>query len=137
MRKPLTNGASDGITSHSCDASRELLRDFPDMLQANCEKPMKIASITLVLSALLFTACSTNTRPNFVQMTEEEIYVYNMERPLMEKVYCFEEQQTSTYIRRRQCMTVENYVYRLERAALALDVLQPTTGYSAIRSGRD
>lgn len=93
---------------------------------------MKIISVTLLFSTvLLVSACaSSDPRPDFLRMTEEEIYVYNMERPLMEKIYCFEERQTSTYIRRRQCMTVEDYVYRLERAALALDVLQPTTGNS-------
>ena len=111
---------------------------FIGRLPGNHEILMKIISTSLLLSTfLLVSACATDPRPNFLNMTEEEIYVYNMERPLMEKVYCFEERQTSTYIRRRQCMTVENYVYRLERAALALDVLQPATGVSAFGQRRD
>jgi hypothetical protein len=84
--------------------------------------------LLLIPTLLLVVACNTGPRPNFMRMTEEEIYVYNIGKPLMEKVYCFEEKQTSTYIRRRQCMTVEDYVYRLERAALALEVMQPSTG---------
>jgi len=99
---------------------------------------MKIITVSLLLSILLLvSACASEPRQNFVRMTEEEIYAYNMERPLMEKIYCFEERQTSTYIRRRQCMTVEDYVYRLERAALALDVLQPSTGTPAFGTPRD
>ena len=99
---------------------------------------MKITGIVLILSTLLLvSACAVNNRQNFLRMTEEEIYVYNMDKPLMDKIYCFEERQTSTYIRRRQCMTVEDYVYRLEQAALALDVLQPTTGVPAFGTRRD
>jgi len=99
---------------------------------------MKIISFALLFSTvLLVSACASEPRPNFIRMTEEEIYVYNMERPLMEKIYCFEERQTSTYIRRRQCMTVEDYVYRLERAALALEVLQPATGQPAFGRSLD
>ena len=99
---------------------------------------MNMTRFTLLISILLSTiACGTSDRPNFMQMTEEEIYVYNMDKPLMDKIYCFEEKQTSTFIRRRQCMTVESYVYRLERAALALDVLQPTTGRPTLSGPRD
>ena len=99
---------------------------------------MKISRIaSLFVTLFLVSACATEPRQNFLNMTEEEIYVYNMEKPLMEKIYCFEERQTSTFIRKRQCMTVEQYVYRLERAALALDVLQPAPGTTGIRSIRD
>ncbi|MBT8147276.1 MAG: hypothetical protein KJN90_10520 [Gammaproteobacteria bacterium] len=108
------------------------------LLPINIEKSMKIINIPLLLTILLLaSACATESQRNFLKMTEEEIYVYNMDKPLMEKVYCFEERQTSTYIRRRQCMTVENYVYRLERAVLALDVLQPSTGVGAFGTIRD
>ena len=98
---------------------------------------MKISNITLSGLALLLVACATETQQNFLKMTEEEIYVYNMDKPLREKIYCFEEKQTSSFIRRRQCMTVEDYVFRLERAALALDVLQPATGVGAFGSARN
>ncbi len=99
---------------------------------------MTITRFTLLISILLFTiACSTSNRPNFLRMSEEEIYIYNMNKPLMDKIYCFEEKQTSTFIRRRQCMTVEDYVYRLERAALVLDVLQPSTGRETLSGPRN
>jgi hypothetical protein len=94
-------------------------------------------AVGLMLCALLLTGCIASDRPRFISMSEAEIYAYNQERPLMKKVYCFEEDTTSSYIRRRQCMTVEEYVYRLERSVLALDVLQPTSGLGIFSSSRD
>jgi len=88
---------------------------------------MKIPWLALFLPLLVTVAgCVASDTPNFNRMTEEEIFAYNLDQPLMKKIYCFEENETSTFIRRRRCMTVENYVYRLEKAVLTLDVMQPT-----------
>lgn len=96
----------------------------------------KFRPLLLLTSALIF-ACTVTGQPDFISMSEEDIYAYNLEQPLMKKVYCFQENMTGSYIRRRQCMRVEEYVYRLEQSILALDVLQPSTGGSAFGVARD
>ena len=98
---------------------------------------MKNVRLLLLLAAALFVACTITGRPDFISMSEEDIYAYNLEQPLMKKVYCFQENMTGSYIRRRQCMTVEEYVYRLEQSVLALDVLQPSSGVGAFGAVRD
>ncbi|MEZ5488899.1 MAG: hypothetical protein R3F50_01110 [Gammaproteobacteria bacterium] len=89
---------------------------------------MKNTRLLLLLCSALSVACTVTGRPDFINMSEEDIYAHNLEQPLMKKVYCFQENMTGSYIRRRQCMTVEEYVYRLEQSVLALDVLQPSAG---------
>ena len=91
----------------------------------------------LLLASALCVACTVTGRPDFISMSEEDIYAYTLEKPLMKKVYCFQENMTGSYIRRRQCMTVEEYVYRLEQSVLALDVLQPSAGVGAFGVIRD
>jgi hypothetical protein len=85
-----------------------------------------VIRILLLGLTLAVAACGTNTRPDFLSMSEEEIFAYNLEKPLMDKVYCFEERETSSYIRRRKCMTVEDYVDRTQKAVDKLYTLQPS-----------
>ena len=77
--------------------------------------------------ALLFLlgACVTGDRPVFEVMSEAELYVYNLDRPLMEQVVCFTRTHTSSRIKRRECRTVDDWVYENERTVDALVTLQP------------
>ncbi|MCB1671678.1 MAG: hypothetical protein R3F41_06320 [Gammaproteobacteria bacterium] len=96
----------------------------------------KLSPLLLMLAVLL-AGCVSSSRLNFEKMSEQEIYAYNLDQPLLKKIYCYEDSGTGSYIRRRNCVTVEDYMYQLERSVLALDVLQPSASFNAFSSSRD
>jgi len=81
----------------------------------------------LLASGTIFAlaACATANRPNFEAMSEDELFLYNQERPVMQRVYCFVGFHTSSRIRRKNCMTVADYVNANQQAADTLQVTQP------------
>lgn len=92
---------------------------------------------TLATMALLTAGCATNTL-NFATMSEEELYAYNLDQPLMKRVLCREERTTSSFIRKRRCATVEELVAQNTDSVLALDVLNYGVNFNAgISGGRD
>ncbi len=92
----------------------------------------------IILSSALLASC-TNTRPSFANMSDEELAAYNETQPLENMVHCVYEAQTSTYIRKKICRTVMEWVRYNERQAMALDVLNSPAGFglpdSVIRDG--
>jgi hypothetical protein len=56
-------------------------------------------------------------------MSEQELFTYNQEQPLMEKVWCTTDSDTSSYIRKRRCMTVADWVDYNARSVDKLEVL--------------
>ncbi len=84
----------------------------------------------LVMSCAMLIAACQNTGPSFANMSEVELAAYNEDRPMEVKVYCVREADTSTYIRKRTCRTVADWVRHNERSAMALDVLNMPTSYN-------
>ena len=84
---------------------------------------------------VLLVACNSG-RPNFYQMSEEELYTYNLDKPLMRKVYCFERREAGSWIPRTRCQTVEELAEENVRIASRIDVLSPSSDYNVMR-GRD
>jgi len=91
----------------------------------------------LVIALLAVLTACVSERPNFLTMSEEELYTYNSEQPLRDQVYCFERQHTRSWIPRRHCATVQELAQETERAAGQLYTLSPSTGFSAFGASRD
>ena len=93
--------------------------------------------LLLVVLAITVSACSSNNGPSFNTMSEIELAAYNRELPPERHVYCVEEAETSTYIRKRICRSYEDWVAHNERAAMTLDVLNSRPNYSLPNSIQD
>ncbi|MFM1895047.1 MAG: hypothetical protein RLZZ385_121 [Pseudomonadota bacterium] len=91
----------------------------------------------LVLIGLLtlISACNSG-QPNFYRMTEEELYTYNLGKPLLDKVYCYERREARSWIPRTRCQTVEEIADENVSNASRIDVLSPSSDYNVMR-GRD
>lgn len=92
--------------------------------------------LLLVGLAIVVSACGSN-RPSFSSMNGAELAAYNRELPPEKHVYCVEEADTSTYIRRDICRSYEDWVALSERAAMTLDVLNSRPNYSLPSSIQD
>ena len=86
--------------------------------------------------AIVVSACSSNG-PSFTSMTAVKLAAYNRELPPEKHVYCVQEADTSTYIRRSICRSYEDWVVLNERAAMTLDVLNSRPNYSLPNSIQD
>lgn len=73
--------------------------------------------------AFLVSSCAANDGPSFANMSALEILAYNRELPPEKHVFCVQEADTSTFIRRRTCRSYEDWITHNERAAMTLDVL--------------
>lgn len=86
--------------------------------------------------AIAVSACS-NTGPSFSSMSELELAAYNRELPAEKHIYCVEQADTSTFIRRKVCQSLEDWISHNERSAMTLDVLNSTPAYSLPNSIQD
>ena len=86
--------------------------------------------LLLVGLAIIACSCSANKGPSFGTMSEVELAVYNRELPPEKHVFCVQEADTSTFIRRRICRSYENWVAHNERSFMTLDVLNSTSSFS-------
>ena len=86
--------------------------------------------------ALIAVGC-TSSPTNFASMSEEELYAYNMDRPILEQVYCRVEKTTSSFIRKRRCATVQQLVDQVNNSTMALDVLDYGGNFNAGLRSRD
>lgn len=84
---------------------------------------MKLLRFPFLIGCGFVLAACQIPEANFLTMSEEELYRYNAERPVMEQVVCRKEASTSTFIRKKQCQTVSQIVYGLSDSVMALDVL--------------
>ena len=93
---------------------------------------MKLLGNTLVLAVLAsaFTACQ-NQPISFASMSEEELYAYNVDKPLLEQVFCVEEKTTSSYIRKRRCQSLERIINERSTVDMKFDVLNWGNDYNA------
>ena len=86
--------------------------------------------------AIVVSACGSNG-PSFTSMSEVELAAHNRELPPEKHVYCVEEAETSTYIRKRICRSYEDWITHNERAAMTLDVLNSRPSFSLPNSIQD
>lgn len=79
----------------------------------------------LLLAGLAFivSSCAANSGPSFVNMSEMEIMAYNRGMPPEKQVYCVQEADTSSFIRRRICRSYEDWITHNEQSVMTLDVL--------------
>lgn len=94
----------------------------------------------LVFSVGLFfllAACNSNSGPSFVNMSEVELAAHNRGLPPEEQIFCVHEADSSTYIRKRICRSVLDWVEHNERAAMTLEVLNSRPNYSLPNSIQD
>lgn len=79
--------------------------------------------------AILLASCTT-ARPSFTSMNAAELAAYNRSLPAEKQVYCVQNADSSTYIRKRVCQSYEDWMLQNERAAMTLDVLNSRPSYS-------
>ncbi len=78
--------------------------------------------------AILLSTCSSD-RPSFVNMNELELALYNNDQPVEKRVYCVQEANSSSYIRKRVCRSYEDWIQENERSAATLDILNSRPSY--------
>lgn len=66
--------------------------------------------------------------PDFENMSGEELFNYNAERPLAQMIVCIDEARSFSRVRRRVCGTVEQMYGSAEQAA-QLGVLNTPAGF--------
>lgn len=89
---------------------------------------VKFFVVFTLVSAL--AACQTPPQ-RFASMSEEELFAYNAEQPLLKQVICVKEQTTSSYIRKRSCQSIQQLVNERASAGAMLDVLNWGVNYNA------
>jgi len=79
----------------------------------------------LLLAGLAFivSSCAANDGPSFATMSELELLAYNRGLPPEKHVFCLQEADSSSFIRRRICRSYEDWITHNEQSAMTLDVL--------------
>ena len=81
-------------------------------------KTLSLAAISVVLAA-----CA-NQPVNFASMSEGELLAYNRDKPVMDQIYCEDRQaRTGSHIRRKECRTVQDWVYHNFRTQQAIQTM--------------
>ncbi len=80
--------------------------------------------VLFLFASILLTTCTTTT-PRFHQMSEEELYLYNLERPVRERVVCLERENVMSRIPRRRCYTVAQLGAETVEAAASINTIMP------------
>lgn len=110
---------------------------FDSSDSCDCWVRMQVMKYLLLAGlAIVVSACSSKG-PSFTNMDGMELAAYNRELPPEKHVYCVQEADTSTYIRKSICRSYEDWVALNERAAMTLDVLNSRPNYSLANSIQD
>ena len=85
--------------------------------------------VLLMMIATLFLVGCVNVEgmPDFENMSDEELFNYNADRPLAQMIVCTDEPRSFSRVRRRTCGTVEQ-MYGTAEAAARLGVLHAPDG---------
>lgn len=75
---------------------------------------------------IALTACSSGQK-SFNTMTEDEIFAYNLDRPVEQQVICEKRRQSASRIRNNVCMTVQEMATERDRGYSKLQVLNHPT----------
>jgi len=84
--------------------------------------------ILMMTTPLLIGCVSVEGMPDFENMSDEELFNYNADRPLAQMIVCTDEQRSFSRVRRRTCGTVEQMYGSAEEAA-RLGVLHAPAGF--------
>ena len=85
----------------------------------------------------LISACNSNSNlRSFTNMNELELAQYNRGLPVEKQVFCLQDADSSSYIRKRVCQSYEDWIQQTEKSAMTLDVLNSLPGYSPADSIR-
>lgn len=85
-----------------------------------------------VAFALVSALAACQSAPQrFASMSEEELFAYNTEQPLLKQVICVREQTTSSYIRKRRCQSIQQLMNERASSAAMLNVLNWGVNYNA------
>lgn len=89
--------------------------------------------VGMILLAL--TACSSSQK-SFNTMSEEELFAYNLDRPIMDQVVCEKRRQSASRIRSNVCMTFREMAKERSNGFQKLQVLNyraPSLGFNGSR----
>lgn len=85
---------------------------------------------------LALVACNSNHQ-NFNTMTEEEIFAYNLGKPIMDQVVCQERRSIASRISNNVCMTIREMTTERDKGYRKLQVINHrSTASSFADSGR-
>lgn len=84
---------------------------------------MLMKLLFLACLAIIVSACVNSNRSSFTSMSELELSAYNRGQPPEKRIFCMEEANSSTYIRKRTCQSIEEWATHNQRSAMTLDVL--------------
>ena len=82
--------------------------------------------LLLASLATVFSVCSS---PSFTNINGVELAAYSRELPPEKHVYCVQEADMFTYIRKSICRSCEDWVAFNGRAAMTLDLLNSRPNY--------
>ena len=85
--------------------------------------------LTLACLAIIVAACSSNG-PSFLSMSEVELAAYNRGQLPGKQVYCVQEADSSSFIRKRSCQTYEDWMEHNEKSAMTVDLLNSRPDYN-------
>ena len=84
---------------------------------------------------LAITACSSSQK-SFNNMTEEELFTYNFDKPIMDQVICEERRPIGSRISNSVCMTVREIAGERDRGYSKLQVLNNPVPYMTFNQSR-
>ena len=96
--------------------------------------------LAAVISCLVLVACETTDRPPIRRMTEAEVQAYNQTVELPAMVYCFDEIETGSFIKKKYCFTLLEIANSVNNSSHVLGTLnyggggRYSPGYNPIRS---
>lgn len=83
---------------------------------------MRVSMLFGGVLLLAITACSSSQK-SFNNMTEEELYTYNLDKPLQDQVICQERRRSGSRIRNDVCMTYREMTSERSKGFQKLNVL--------------
>ncbi len=93
---------------------------------------MRLLRNTLFLAVFAGGLAACGTAPlNFESLSEEELFAYNAEQPLLRQVICVNERRTSSHIRKRRCQSIHDIITERSTAGMQLQVLDWGAHYNA------
>jgi|TARA_B100001964_G_C13840711_1_gene425701 hypothetical protein len=79
--------------------------------------------ILIALGLITLTTCTSSSKIAFNRMTGLELASYNETVEMPQKVYCFEEVRTGTFIKKRYCFSLAELATELHDNALSLGTI--------------
>ena len=84
---------------------------------------------------IALTACNSSQK-SFSSMTDEELYAYNLDRPVEEQVICQERRQSASRIRKSVCMTFQDMTEQRTKDMRRLQLLNHRVSFTMLNQAR-